>query len=143
MKHLLICLFVLATWGKTALAQHNDPWKSNQLMEPKELADKINAHQAKDLLILCIGPDAMIKESVDMGAAHEDANLQQLKTYLQTVDKNKEVVIYCGCCPFIKCPNIRPAFKALTDMGFKKARLLNLAKNIKADWLDKDYPTKD
>ena len=133
----------MATWGNTAIAQNNDPWKSSQLMEPKELADKINAHQTKDLLILCIGPDAMIKESVDLGAAHEDANLQKLKTYLQKVDKNKEVVIYCGCCPFIKCPNIRPAFKTLTEMGFKNARLLNLAKNIKADWLDKDYPTKD
>jgi hypothetical protein len=50
------------------------------------------------------------------------------------------VIIYCGCCPFDKCPNIRPAFAALKEMGFKNARLLDLPKNIKADWLDKNYP---
>jgi hypothetical protein len=29
------------------------------------------------------------------------------------------------------------------EMGFKNAKLLNLPKNIKTDWLDKDYPTND
>jgi hypothetical protein len=53
------------------------------------------------------------------------------------------VVIYCGCCPFAKCPNVRPAFSTLLGMGFKNPRLLNLSHNLKADWIDKGYPLED
>jgi hypothetical protein len=120
-----------------------EPWSKSQLMAPKVLAHKISAHQTKDLLILCVGPAALIKGSVDIGPAHEPAHLKDLKDYLKHVSKDKEVIIYCGCCPFDRCPNIRPAFKALNKMGFKNARLLNLSHNIKADWLDKGYPVKD
>jgi hypothetical protein len=95
------------------------------------------------MLILCVGPDALIKGSVNMGAAHEQDNIDKLKAYLKNVKKNTEIVIYCGCCPFQRCPNVRPAFTALNEMGFKNARLLNLSKNIKADWLDHNYPTAE
>jgi hypothetical protein len=120
-----------------------EPWTKSQLMAPKLLANKISSHQTKDMLILCVGPMALIKGSVDIGPAEKPANLQKLKNYLKDVKKDKEIVIYCGCCPFDKCPNIRPAFKVLKKMGFKNAKLLNLSHNIKVDWLDKGYPTND
>jgi hypothetical protein len=119
-----------------------EPWTQSQLMAPKVLANKISDHQTKDMLILCVGPMALIKGSVDIGPAENPANRKKLKNYLKDVKKDKEIVIYCGCCPFDKCPNIRPAFKVLNKMGFKNAKLLNLSHNIKADWLDKGYPTK-
>lgn len=123
--------------------QKQEPWNANQLLEPQTLAKKITQNQANNILILSVGPDAIIKGSVDIGPTTEQENLNKLKNYLKNVPKSKEVVIYCGCCPFDKCPNIRPAFKALKDMGFKNPKLLNLPKNIKVDWLDKDYPTND
>ena len=53
------------------------------------------------------------------------------------------IVIYCGCCPFEHCPNIRPAFNLLNEMGFTNQKLLSLQKNIKADCIDKGYPVSD
>ncbi|PUZ22795.1 hypothetical protein DCC81_20425 [Chitinophaga parva] len=140
MKYIISCLFLLAAFILPTHAQQKDPWTSAQLMEPGTLAARINAGQTKDLVVLCIGPGALVKGSVDIGPAHEAAGLQHLKAYLQQVDRSKTVVIYCGCCPFDKCPNIRPAFAELTAMGFKNARLLDLPRNLKADWLDKGYP---
>ena len=143
MKHIIFCIAILMGFSNITLAQTKDPWNNSQLMQPGELAGKIAAHQTKDLLVLSVGPEALIKGSVDIGPAHEPANLQKLKEYLKDIKKDKEVVIYCGCCPFDKCPNVRPAFQALTEMGFKNARLLNLSKNIKADWIDKKYPVTE
>lgn len=112
-------------------------------IETATLASRINQGQTDNLLILSVGPDVVIRGSVDIGPAQERSNIKKLKNYLKNVSKDKEVVIYCGCCPFDKCPNIRPAFKELKDMGFKNPKLLNIHKNIKVDWIDKDYPTND
>jgi hypothetical protein len=72
----------------------------------------------------------------------KDANkVALLKKTLSTLPKNKEVVIYCGCCPFDKCPNVRPAITALKEMKFTNYYLLNLPQNIRADWISKGYPS--
>jgi hypothetical protein len=150
-KYLLVVVilagFTAASFAQDQPAQNartkTEPWTQSQLMAPKVLAHKISDHQTKDMLILCVGPMALIKGSVDIGPAENPANLQKLKNYLKDVKKDKEVVIYCGCCPFDRCPNIRPAFKVLNEMGFKNAKLLNLSHNIKTDWLDKGYPTNN
>ena len=144
MRHLFFLLAAMLMFSNCTIAQQQqEPWSKNQLMEPGTLASWINAGKAGSILILTVGPDAVIKGSVDIGPAQELANIEKLKSYLSNVPKDKEVVIYCGCCPFDRCPNVRPAFKVLKDMGFKNPRLLNLSKNVKADWLDKGYPTND
>ncbi|RKD17629.1 hypothetical protein BCY91_16650 [Pelobium manganitolerans] len=140
-----IYLFAALLLSSTGLSaqQKQEPWKASQLVEANTLASRINNNKAANLLILSVGPDAIIKGSVDIGPTVEAENINKLKNYLKNVPKDKEVVIYCGCCPFDKCPNIRPAFAVLKDMSFKNAKLLNLPRNIKVDWLDKDYPTND
>lgn len=144
MRHVIFLFSVMLTFSNGIFAQQNqEPWNSNQLLEPATLASRINQGQTDNLLILSVGPDAVIKGSVEIGPAQEQANIKKLKSYLKNVPKGKEVIIYCGCCPFNKCPNIRPAFKVVKDIGFKYPKLLNLYKNVKVDWLDKDYPTND
>lgn len=138
--HFLIGFLFL---GQIACAQGKEPWKNNQLMPPAVLAEKINNNQTGNLLIINIGPDAVIKGSVDVGPAQEAGNIKKLKDQLKKVKKDKEVVIYCGCCPFSRCPNVRPAFKTLVDAGFKNAYLLDIPRNIKADWIDKKYPVAE
>ncbi|TDS50716.1 rhodanese-like domain-containing protein [Myroides indicus] len=122
--------------------QKQEPWTISQLMAPETLADKINNSQIVSALIISVGPDDLIKGSVNAGPASEPQNIKQLKALLAKTPKDTEVVIYCGCCPFANCPNIRPAFTLLTESGFKNAKLLNLPQNIKVDWLDKNYPVK-
>jgi thiosulfate/3-mercaptopyruvate sulfurtransferase len=117
-----------------------EPWKDSQLLMPFDLATAINNPNAKKPFIICVGPGALIKGSVDMGPAHEKENLEKLKQRLAAIPRATDIVIYCGCCPFEHCPNIRPAFSLLNEMKFTHAHLLNLEHNIKTDWVAKGYP---
>lgn len=137
----LLTLLLLS--GNIACGQSKEPWTPEQLLPTATLAERINNNQTDNLLILNIGPDAVIKGSVDIGPAQEKESISKLKAYLKDVKKDKEVVIYCGCCPFSRCPNIRPAFRTLTEMGFKNARLLDIPQNIRVDWISKKYPLAD
>lgn len=139
----ILILFIGVFSNQSCAQLSKEPWKPDQLMPTADLALAIQNNKAKDMLILTIGPDAVIKGSVDIGPGGEKKNIDKLKNYLKDVPKDKTIVIYCGCCPFSRCPNVRPAFRVLNEMGFKNARLLDIPKNIKADWLDKGYPTID
>jgi thiosulfate/3-mercaptopyruvate sulfurtransferase len=127
--------------GKAHAESGSEPWKENQLLAPEELADLINNPKAKKPFIFCVGPGALIKGSLDMGPAKEKENLEKLKQQLSKLPKDADLVIYCGCCPFEHCPNIRPAFNLINEMKFSNARLLNLEHNIKTDWVAKGFPS--
>ena len=119
-----------------------DPWTKSQLMAPASLAAAINNTKAPNPLIFNIGVVDNIKGARNMGGASEAENLQRFKKALSSVPKTSTVVVYCGCCPFDRCPNIRPAFTALQAAGFKNGKLLNIPTNIKVDWIDKGYPVE-
>lgn len=125
-----------------SIKESGEPWKKEQLIEPAELAAIINNPNAKKPLIYSVGPGADIKGGIEMGVALEKENLDKLKVALSKLDKNTEIVLLCGCCPFEHCPNIRPSFDLLNEMNFKNHKLLNLAHNLKVDWIDKGYPMK-
>ena len=118
----------------------DEPWNSKQLLAPADLARIINDTTAKQPIILSIGPGAIIKGSIDIGSVKEKENLEKLTKELKTLSKDANIVIYCGCCPFEHCPNIRPAFLLLNQMKFTNHKLLNLEHNIKIDWINKNYP---
>lgn len=136
----VLSLLISFTYVQAQTTQ--EPWSASQLMPPKQLADRIQQAKTPMPLIVNIGPQAVIKGSVDVGPAGEKPNIKKLETLLSKEDKNREVVLYCGCCPFDRCPNIRPAFTQIKKMGFKNAKLLDIPKNIKTDWIDKDYPVQ-
>ena len=62
-----------------------------------------------------------------------------LKAEAGKLPRDREVVVYCGCCPWDRCPNVKPAVDLLKQMGFAKAKALYLETGFKADWLDKGY----
>jgi thiosulfate/3-mercaptopyruvate sulfurtransferase len=118
-----------------------EPWTAAQLMAPADLAAVLANPQAKKPVIYSVGPGALIRNSIDMGPAHEKENLDKLRLALSKLPKDEDIVIYCGCCPFDRCPNIRPAFSLLNEMKFTQAHLLNLEHNIRTDWVAKGYPS--
>ncbi len=143
-KSIKIFAFVFLMLSKSAFAQDNsEPWKPEQLIAPLELAAIINNPVAPQPLIISVGPAGLIKGAVDIGPVHEKENLNKLKKLLSEEKKDREIVIYCGCCPFQNCPNIRPAFKLLDEMKFANQKLLNLPHNLKADWINYGYPLND
>jgi rhodanese-related sulfurtransferase len=74
------------------------------------------------------------------GPASTPEGLEALRKWAQSLPRDAVVVIYCGCCPLVHCPNVRPAFSALKAMGFTNVRVLELATNFGADWVEKGYP---
>jgi thiosulfate/3-mercaptopyruvate sulfurtransferase len=136
----LFCFIISALFSseKTA-AQNPENWTSKQLMQPAQLAEKITAN--KDIpVIFSVGPGATIPHSIDIGPGKEKENMDKLKKELSGLAVDTKVVVYCGCCPFEHCPNIRPAIDALKEMKFTNYQLLNLSHNLKTDWIDKGYP---
>jgi thiosulfate/3-mercaptopyruvate sulfurtransferase len=121
----------------------NDPWTPQQLLAPADLAKVLNNPKSPQPIIYSIGMQAIIKNSIDIGPTMRTENLNVLKQKLSKLSKNSQIVIYCGCCPFSRCPNIRPPMELLKSMQFTNYKLLNLPENIKVDWIDLGYPMSE
>jgi hypothetical protein len=123
-------------------AQNPENWTKEQLVQPSVLAAQLNAN--KNLpMIFCVGPGAIIPHSIDIGMVKDQQNLNSFREHLSKLPKATNILIYCGCCPFDHCPDVRPAIALLKEMQFTNYHLLNLPDNLKQDWIEKGYPTTD
>jgi thiosulfate/3-mercaptopyruvate sulfurtransferase len=116
-----------------------------QVLQPEELLQLMRASEQNKPLILQVGShvlyaEAHIPGSEYAGAGGQDTGLQALRDRVKGLERNRSLVIYCGCCAWNKCPNIRPAYQELRTLGFTHVRVLYLANNFGSDWLDKGYP---
>jgi rhodanese-related sulfurtransferase len=116
------------------------PWNNSELIEPSVLAAVIKNTPSSLPLVLNIGAVEDIKGATHIGAVSNADNLKALVKFVSDLPKNKAIVIYCGCCPFTKCPNIKPAFNELKKLGFTNVKLLNLPVNLKTNWIAEGYP---
>ena len=134
------CLFLFAiVCSKNSLAQNPVNWTSKELTKPSDLAATLKAN--KDVpVIFSVGPGAIIPRSIDIGMAKDEKNLAKFKEQISRLSKSANILIYCGCCPFEHCPNVRPAIALLQSMQFTNYHLLDLPHNIKTDWIAKGYP---
>ncbi|MEO7054421.1 MAG: rhodanese-like domain-containing protein [Rhizomicrobium sp.] len=113
------------------------------LIQPAALADILKAGNPPPLLQVGFSvmySEAHIPGSVYAGPTGTEAGIEKLKIAVQGFDKAKPVVIYCGCCPWVRCPNVAGAYKTLTSLGFTQIKVLYIADNFGADWADKGYP---
>lgn len=134
-------IFALISVGtQQCSAQQPENWTASQLMEPATLAKTLQSDKNVPL-IYCVGPGAVIPHSIYIGMTNDKKNLENFKDSISRLPRNADVVVYCGCCPFDHCPNVRPAIAALKQMKFTNFHLLNLPKNIRTDWIAKGYPT--
>jgi hypothetical protein len=98
-------------------------------------------------LILQVGSrmlfsQAHIPGSEYIGPGSQPAGIQQLQNRVNALPRKKLIVLYCGCCPLNRCPNLGPAYAKLGEMGFTNVKVLYLANNFGADWADKGYPVE-
>lgn len=120
-------------------AQQPINWSNDELIQPATLAQMVKSN--KDLpLIYCVGPGVVIPHSIDIGMVKDSQNLEKFKNSISKLPRDTNMVIYCGCCPFDHCPDVRPAVALLKEMKFTNFHLLNLPDNIKTDWISKGYP---
>jgi hypothetical protein len=138
MKNSLLVIAILV-FSASCNAQKPVNWTEKQLMEPALLAKQIDSSKNVPLII-SVGPAATIPGSIAIGMTNNAEGVAKLKKQLASVPKDKKLVVYCGCCPFEHCPNVRPAIDALKEMKFTNYFLLNIPHNIKKDWIDMGYP---
>ena len=137
----ILSIFSLIVFTSVLVAFNGkDPWSKNQIISPELLAQKLKLSKELQPMIINIGGVGSIKNSIEIGAMTEKENVAKLKKLLRNTPQTKEIVIYCGCCPFANCPNIRPAFNLLIEQHFTNAKLLNLHNNLKVNWIDKGFP---
>jgi thiosulfate/3-mercaptopyruvate sulfurtransferase len=113
------------------------------LIEPKDLAAQLASKPA----VFQVGPNVLYRSKHIPGAVFagpgRDANgLDLLKAAVEKLPRDREIVIYCGCCPWDRCPNVKPAADLLRQMGFTKAKVLHLTENFATNWIDKGYPVE-
>jgi len=102
---------------------------------------------AEKPLVFQVGPHVMYAEAHPPGAEYIGAGalpsgIQALQDRVKTVPHDQFIVLYCGCCPWTKCPNVSPAYEKLTSLGFTRVKVLYIATNFGADWVDKGYPVE-
>lgn len=122
-----------------------DPWTNSETMPPAQLAKMLTDKYVSLPTVVFVGFRSLyagghVPDASFHGTASAEQGLAELKAWAAPLSRSTEVVIYCGCCPMDKCPNIRPAYTALSGMGFKRVRVLILPTSFAADWADKGYP---
>lgn len=118
----------------------------DRLIQPEALVRILKAEPEKKPVILQVGPRVMFAQAHIPGAQYagpgsQASGIQSLEDVVSGMAKNRSIVLYCGCCPWDRCPNIGPAYKRLVQLGFTHVRGLYLAHNFGDDWVNKGYPS--
>jgi rhodanese-related sulfurtransferase len=125
--------------------ESSTPWRQSELIEPSALARALQSNDPP--YVICVAFPILyhgrhITDAIFAGPASKPEGISMLKTAAAELPKDEKIVIYCGCCPMEKCPNVRPAYKALKDLGFKNVRVLDIHSNMHTDWYTRGYPSE-
>ncbi len=118
------------------------PWSHQQFIEPADLVGRLDAAAPS---IVNVGPEILFHKAHVPGAeyageAGSAQGIEQLAQHVATWPRDRVLVVYCGCCPWKNCPNIRPAYERLGAMGFKDVRVLDLPVSFRVNWVQKGMP---
>jgi len=121
------------------------PVTPSDLITASQLNGKLPEVKAGKIILIQVGFHTMYKMghipgSQYAGAASNAEGLAALRKLVASLSRNQEIVIYCGCCPWDNCPNIRPAFQTLKEMGFSNLKVLDIPERLGDDWTAKGFP---
>jgi thiosulfate/3-mercaptopyruvate sulfurtransferase len=144
-KRPLILVMTLAAWVSLALAYQASLIPSARLINPDELVKVLQSSKGEKPLMIQVGSHVLFSQahipgSEYIGPASTESGIQQLRERVESLPRNKSILIYCGCCPWRHCPNVKPADDALRALGFTNVKVLYIANNFGTDWVDKGYP---
>ena len=116
------------------------------LIQPGDLAVQL-ATKSTSPLIFHVGPNVLyrgkhIPGAIYAGPASKPEGLEALKVAAGSLPRDRQIVVYCGCCPWSHCPNVKPAFGLLKQMGFTRVKAMFIETNFAKDWVDKGYPAE-
>ena len=142
---LLLAIILACLTVATALAFQASQIDSSHTITIDDLLKTLQSSKAEKPLLIHVGShvlysQAHIPDSEYIGPASDPAALQRLRTRVESLPRDKFIVLYCGCCPWTHCPNMKPADDLLHSMGFTKVKSLYIPNNFGTDWVEKGYP---
>jgi thiosulfate/3-mercaptopyruvate sulfurtransferase len=149
---LLLTLFLAIVACPVVLAQESVGASSSatsipesRLIQPEALVQLLKAGEKEKPTILQVGSRVMFSQahipgSEYAGPGSQTSGIQSLENTVASLPKEKQIILYCGCCPWNRCPNVGPAYKRLHDLGFTNVKVLYIANNFGDDWVNKGYP---
>ncbi|HTB96374.1 MAG TPA: rhodanese-like domain-containing protein [Terracidiphilus sp.] len=117
----------------------------NALVQPADVAKMLQS--GGKTVIFQVGSHLMFSQAHIPGAEYagpdsQAVGLDLLASKVAALPKNALIVIYCGCCPWNRCPNMGPAYQRLLALGFTNVKAMYVASNFGDDWVGKGYPVE-
>jgi len=124
----------------------SDAWSKSELIEPADFVKLLNGEE-KPLHTICVTFPVLYRQkhiprAQLAGPTNKPEGVKALRNAVQALPRNTEIAIYCGCCPMKNCPNLRPAYRVLKELGFERIRVLDLSTDFHTDWVAKGYPVE-
>jgi len=143
MKKPVLALIVLLV-ATLAQAQSATTLTPKQTIEPADLVKLLTTARP---LVLNVGPRTLWSQAHIPGAEYigmttDPEVVKALRTRVRQLAKTRFIVLYCGCCPWDKCPNVGPAYSLLRGLGFANIKVLHIAQNFGEDWVSKGLPVQ-
>jgi len=116
-------------------------------IQPEALNRLLTSNPAAEKpLVLQVGFRVMFNQAHIAGSQYvgpdsKPEGIRSLEAAVAGVSKNRLIVLYCGCCPWTRCPNVGPAYRRLRELGLTHVKVLYLANNFGDDWVGKGYAT--
>ncbi|MGH9558504.1 MAG: rhodanese-like domain-containing protein, partial [Bryobacteraceae bacterium] len=121
------------------------PWTKAETIRTNDLASTLRggAHP----VIFQVGFATLYKSkhvpgAIYAGPASKPEGLEKLREAVAGIPKDREIVIYCGCCPWDHCPNMKPAYALLHRLGYKRIKVIEIPENFAKDWINKGFPVE-
>jgi len=113
--YVLSAMFVMLAFGQEV----SDPWTKTEVVEPAQLAKAVQS--AKAPIVISVAFPVLynarhIVHAINAGPGSKAEGIELLKKAVASYPKDADIVLYCGCCPMVRCPNIRPAYRTLKEM---------------------------
>jgi thiosulfate/3-mercaptopyruvate sulfurtransferase len=114
------------------------------LIQPQDLAAELRAKGTAPA-VFQVGPNVLYRSkhipgAVYAGPGSSAEGLGMLRAAVEKLPRDREIVLYCGCCPWDHCPNVKPAMDLIRAMGFTHAKAMYSATSFKTDWIDRGFP---
>jgi thiosulfate/3-mercaptopyruvate sulfurtransferase len=140
-----LCLAAVASLESVPAGAQATALPGALLITPEDLVKTLQSAKGEQPLVIQVGSHVLYQQahipgSEYIGPAASENAVQQLRKRLEPLPRGRFIVIYCGCCPWIHCPNVKPAAEALQAMGFTHFKVLSITDNFGANWVDKGYP---
>jgi len=139
----ILGILLLAGCRQTA-ARPDTGESSAHLIRPEEFVEVLRSSAPKPL-ILNVGPQmlyrqAHIPQAEYIGDGSSEQGRARLQQRVESLPRDASIVLYCGCCPWSHCPNVKPAYGELERMGFTNVKMLKIDNDFGTDWIEKGYP---